>query len=112
MHFEGLVQVGESVLKPEKYYRNNFVGTLNLLEAMWAASVDKIVFSSTCAIYGNPVEVPMRECHPQNPINPYGNSKLMVERILQDCAAAHATSSVSLRYFNAAGSDPAGRIGE
>lgn len=112
MHFAAFCYVGESVQAPRAYYRNNVVGTLNLLDAMLDASVDKVVFSSTCSTYGVPVEIPMRETHPQQPINPYGASKLMVERILKDYAQAHGLKSVSLRYFNAAGSDPDGRIGE
>jgi UDP-glucose-4-epimerase GalE len=112
MHFAAFCYVGESVRKPQEYYRNNVVGSLNLLDAMREASVDKLVFSSTCATYGDPVEVPMRETHPQRPINPYGATKLAVETILRDYACAYGSSSVSLRYFNAAGSDPEGRIGE
>jgi len=112
MHFAALAYVGESVVKPADYYRNNVAGTLNLLAAMQRAGVKRLVFSSTCATYGNPVQVPMGESHPQEPINPYGASKLMVERVLRDYAAAYGLASVALRYFNAAGSDPAGRIGE
>lgn len=112
MHFAAFCYVGESVAKPHEYYRNNFVGTLNLLDAMREGGADKLVFSSTCSTYGNPVEVPMRETHPQAPINPYGASKLMVERVLKDYATVHGLKSVSLRYFNAAGSDPEGQIGE
>lgn len=112
MHFAAYAYVGESVSKPAEYYRNNVAGTLNLLAAMNRAGVKRLVFSSTCATYGNPVQVPMGESHPQEPINPYGASKLMVERVLRDYAAAYGLSSVALRYFNAAGSDPNGRIGE
>ena len=112
MHFAAFCYVGESVQEPRKYYRNNVVGALNLLDAMVDASVDKLVFSSTCATYGNPREIPMRESHPQDPINPYGAGKLMIERALKDYALAYGMKSVSLRYFNAAGSDPEGRIGE
>jgi UDP-glucose 4-epimerase len=112
MHFAAYAYVGESVTDPAKYYRNNVIGTLTLLEAMLAASVKKFVFSSTCATYGVPKTVPIPEDHPQAPINPYGASKLMVERILTDFSAAYDLRSVYFRYFNAAGADPAGRIGE
>jgi len=112
MHFAAFTYVGESVTDPAKYYRNNFVGTLTLLEAMLAASVKQFVFSSTCATYGVPNQVPLTEDHPQHPINPYGMTKLMVERVLQDLAASHGLRSVCFRYFNAAGADPAGRLGE
>lgn len=112
MHFAAFCYVGESVEKPVEYYRNNVVGSLNLLDAMREAGADTIVFSSTCATYGDPVEVPMRESHAQRPINPYGTSKLLVETALSDYARAYGLNSVSLRYFNAAGSDPDGRIGE
>lgn len=112
MHFSAYAYVGESVTDPAKYYRNNVVGTLTLLEAMLAASVNKFVFSSTCATYGVPTIVPIPEDHPQNPINPYGATKLMVERILSDFHAAYDFKSVRFRYFNAAGADPHGRLGE
>ncbi|MGD2131565.1 MAG: UDP-glucose 4-epimerase GalE [Maricaulaceae bacterium] len=112
IHFAALAYVGESVENPSLYYRNNVVGTLNLLEAMRAAGVNKLVFSSTCATYGEPESVPISEDHPQAPINPYGASKLMVERILKDYDNAHGVRSVALRYFNAAGADPEGQIGE
>jgi len=112
MHFAAFCYVGESVQKPREYYRNNVVGTLNLLDAMADARVGKLVFSSTCATYGDPVEMPMRESHPQRPVNPYGATKLAVETILRDYARAYGLTSVALRYFNAAGSDPEGRIGE
>ncbi|MBV9387614.1 MAG: UDP-glucose 4-epimerase GalE [Chroococcidiopsidaceae cyanobacterium CP_BM_ER_R8_30] len=112
MHFSAYAYVGESVIDPDKYYRNNVVGTLTLLEAMLAASVKQFVFSSTCATYGVPQEVPIPEDHPQNPINPYGATKLMVERILKDFDAAYALKSVVFRYFNAAGADPYGLLGE
>ena len=111
MHFAAYAYVGESVTKPDKYYRNNVVGTLTLLEAMTAASIDKFVFSSTCATYGVPNQVPIPEDHPQNPINPYGATKLMVERILADFDQAYNLKSVCFRYFNAAGADPEGRLG-
>ncbi len=112
MHFSAYAYVGESVTDPAKYYRNNVVGTLTLLEAMLAASIKKFVFSSTCATYGVPEIVPIPEDHPQNPINPYGATKLMVERILSDFHTAYDFKSVRFRYFNAAGADPDGRLGE
>jgi UDP-glucose 4-epimerase len=112
MHFSAYAYVGESVTDPAKYYRNNVLGTLTLLEAMLAASVKKFVFSSTCATYGVPEFVPIPESHPQNPINPYGATKLMVERILTDFDLAYDFKSVRFRYFNAAGADPNGLLGE
>lgn len=112
MHFSAYAYVGESVTDPAKYYRNNTIGTINLLEAMIAASIKKFVFSSTCATYGVPHTVPIAEDHSQNPINPYGATKLMVERILQDFAVAYDLKSVCFRYFNAAGADPTGILGE
>ncbi|HAX75453.1 MAG TPA: UDP-glucose 4-epimerase GalE [Cyanobacteria bacterium UBA11372] len=112
MHFSAYAYVGESVTDPAKYYRNNVIGTLTLLEAMMAASVKKFVFSSTCATYGVPNIVPIPEDHPQDPINPYGATKLMVERILADFDPAYDFKSVCFRYFNAAGADPDGLLGE
>jgi UDP-glucose 4-epimerase len=112
MHFAAYAYVGESVTDPAKYYRNNFIGTLTLLEAMLAASVNKFVFSSTCATYGVPKTVPIPENHPQDPINPYGATKLMIERVLADFDVAYGLKSVCFRYFNAAGADPEGRLGE
>lgn len=112
MHFAAYAYVGESVSEPAKYYRNNVLGTLSLLEAMQAAGVNKFVFSSTCATYGVPKTLPIPETHPQTPINPYGASKLMVERILQDFDVAYGLKSVTFRYFNAAGADPEARTGE
>lgn len=112
MHFAAYINVGESVTNPSKYYRNNVVGTLTLLEAMVHASITKFIFSSTCATYGVPKSVPIVEEHPQTPINPYGETKLMVERILADFDRAHQLKSVCFRYFNAAGADPEGRLGE
>ncbi len=112
MHFSAYAYVGESVTDPAKYYRNNVTGTLTLLEAMLEASVKKFVFSSTCATYGIPQVVPITEDHPQNPINPYGATKLMVERILSDFDAAYDFKSVRFRYFNAAGAHPDGLLGE
>ncbi|MEL6163436.1 MAG: UDP-glucose 4-epimerase GalE [Cyanobacteria bacterium J06628_3] len=112
MHFSAYAYVGESVSNPAKYYRNNVIGTITLLEAMLEASVKKFVFSSTCATYGVPQAVPIPEDHPQNPINPYGATKLMVERILSDFNEAYDFKSVRFRYFNAAGADPSGLLGE
>ncbi len=112
MHFAAYAYVGESVTAPDKYYRNNFVGTLTLLEAMQAAGIQNFVFSSTCATYGVPKSVPIPEDHPQNPINPYGSTKLMIEQVLKDFDTAYNFKSVCFRYFNAAGADPAGRLGE
>lgn len=112
IHFAAYAYVGESIANPAKYYDNNVVGTLTLLEAMLAASVKKLVFSSTCATYGIPKQIPIPEDHPQNPINPYGNSKLMVEKILADYHTACGLKHVCFRYFNAAGADPNGFLGE
>ena len=112
MHFAAYAYVGESVTNPAKYYQNNVAGTLSLLESMNSCSIDNIIFSSTCATYGMPDQIPIDENHPQNPINPYGRSKLMIEWILKDFAAAYDLKFVSLRYFNAAGADPDAEIGE
>jgi UDP-glucose-4-epimerase GalE len=112
MQFAALAYVGESVTDPEIYYDNNVAGSFNLLKAMRRHSVDKLVFSSTCATYGEPTEIPITESHAQNPINPYGRTKLMVEHLLSDYARAYGLRSISLRYFNAAGCDPEGRAGE
>lgn len=112
MHFAAFAYVGESMGRPEEYYENNVAGTLNLLKAMRRHGCDKLVFSSTCATYGEPERVPIDEDQRQNPINPYGASKLMVEWILQDYERAYGMRSVALRYFNAAGADPEGEIGE
>jgi UDP-glucose-4-epimerase GalE len=112
LHFAAFAYVGESVGNPLKYYRNNVDGTLNLIKVMLEHGVGKIVFSSTCATYGLPQEVPISEEHPQRPMSPYGKSKLMVEQILRDCGAAYGLRSIYLRYFNAAGADPEGEIGE
>lgn len=111
-HFAAYAYVGESVADPGLYYRNNVTGTLNLLDAMRVAGVGRLVFSSTCATYGVPQRIPIDEDHPQAPINPYGRSKLMVERVLADHEAAHGLNYVALRYFNAAGADPSGELGE
>jgi UDP-glucose-4-epimerase GalE len=112
IHFAGYAYVGESMTQPGKYFRNNMSNTLTLLEAMVSAGVPHIVFSSTCAIYGLPVDLPIREQHPQQPINPYGESKLVVERMLQWWEAAHQIRWSALRYFNAAGADLDGEVGE
>jgi UDP-glucose 4-epimerase len=112
MHFAAYTYVGESVTEPAKFYRNNVVGTLTLLEAMLAAGIKHFVFSSTCATYGVPKTVPIPENHPQTPISPYGMTKLMVEQILTDFDKAYGLKSVCFRYFNAAGADPGGRLGE
>lgn len=112
IHFCARSLVGESVLQPYAYYENNVAGTLNLLKAMREAGVSRIVFSSTAAVFGNPETPLIDETHPTRPINPYGASKLMVERILADAATAYGLRSIALRYFNAAGADPAGGIGE
>jgi UDP-arabinose 4-epimerase len=112
IHFAGHAYVGESVEQPAKYYRNNVAGTLTLLEVMRDRGVNTIVFSSTCATYGIPQAIPIPDDHPQNPINPYGATKLMIERILADFGVAYGLRSISLRYFNAAGADPDGEIGE
>ena len=112
MHFAAFAYVGESTENPQKYYKNNVSGTLGLLEAMVRTNLKEFVFSSTCATYGVPSGKTIPENHPQSPINPYGHSKLMVEQILRDYDAAYGLRSVSLRYFNAAGADPDGEIGE
>jgi len=112
VHFAAYSQVAESVKNPQKYYYNNVYGTLNLLNAMLEFGVKKIVFSSTAATYGEPDYIPIDEKHPQKPINAYGNSKLMVEKILDDYDRAYGIKSVRLRYFNVAGADFEARIGE
>jgi UDP-glucose 4-epimerase len=112
MHFAAFTYVGESVEDPQKYYLNNLRNTLNLLQVMNEFEVKKLVFSSTCATYGNPQKIPITESHPQNPINPYGKGKFMVEKILEDYSTAYGLRYVSLRYFNAAGADPEGDVGE
>jgi UDP-glucose-4-epimerase GalE len=112
LHFAASCLVGESVEDPAKYYRNNLAATLTLLDAMRAEGVRKIIFSSTCATYGAPAFSPMTEEHPQSPVNPYGETKLAAERALRDYGAAYGIRSASLRYFNAAGADPSGTIGE
>lgn len=112
IHFAAFSQVAESVKNPKKYYINNVVGTLNLLNAMLDHNVKNIVFSSTAATYGEPVYTPIDEKHPQNPINPYGQTKLTIEKIMDDYNKAYSLKSVRLRYFNVAGADSKSRIGE
>lgn len=112
MHFAAFAYVGESVTDPGKYYRNNVCGSLTLLEAARDHNIQHFVFSSSCATYGVPNQLPIREDTPQQPINPYGTSKLMVERMLDDFSAAHGMNHIALRYFNAAGADPDNEIGE
>jgi UDP-arabinose 4-epimerase len=112
MHFAAFAYVGESMTQPELYFRNNVVNSLGLLEAMRATGVHAMVFSSTCATYGIPDSVPIAETAPQRPVNPYGESKLMIERALHWHGVAHGLAHVALRYFNAAGADPAGEAGE
>jgi UDP-glucose-4-epimerase GalE len=112
MHFAAFLDVGESVREPAKYYRNNVGGAFSVLEAMAAASVKNFVFSSTCATYGEPIETPITETHPQHPVNSYGESKLAVERALPHFERAYGIRWTSLRYFNASGADPDGEIGE
>jgi UDP-glucose-4-epimerase GalE len=112
MHFAALLDVGASVRDPVGYYRNNVGGALGLLEAMAAENVRLLIFSSTCATYGEPIETPIVETHPQRPINAYGETKLAVERALPHFERAYGIHSVALRYFNAAGADPDGEIGE
>ncbi|HEY1298983.1 MAG TPA: UDP-glucose 4-epimerase GalE [Stellaceae bacterium] len=112
MHFAGYAYVGESIADPALYYRNNLGGSLSLLEAMQAAGIDRIVFSSTCATYGVPDKLPIDEEAPQHPVNPYGETKLAVERALRWYGEAYGLRSVSLRYFNAAGADCGGETGE
>jgi UDP-glucose 4-epimerase len=112
MHFAAYSLVGESVTNPLKYYRNNLAETTELLDAMRRHSVERFIFSSTAAVYGEPTRVPLSEDHPCAPTNPYGASKLAVERMLQDCDTAHNLKYIALRYFNAAGADESGKLGE
>lgn len=112
MHFASYIQVGESVRRPDMYYRNNFSNTLNLLDAMVAHGVKHFIFSSTAAVFGEPDYVPIDELHPNRPVNPYGRSKWMVEQVLADYDHAFGLKSVCLRYFNAAGADPEALLGE
>lgn len=111
-HFAALIAVGESVAEPAHYYRNNVVGTINLLDAVREAGVEKFVFSSTAAVYGNPIRDLIDEDHPLNSLNPYGRSKRMIEQVLADYAHAFGLRSVCFRYFNAAGAHPDGQLGE
>jgi UDP-glucose-4-epimerase GalE len=112
MHFAAWLSVGDSVVDPAGYYRNNVVGTLGTLEAMAAEGCRHFVFSSTCAVYGEPVETPLRESHPTRPINAYGQTKLTVEQALPHFERAYGIRAIALRYFNAAGADPEGELGE
>ncbi len=112
IHFAAFTYVGESVTDPKKYYENNVIGTLNLLSVMLEFNVKKIVFSSTCATYGNPLYVPLDEKHSNNPISPYGKTKLMIEQVLEDYKHAYNLQYIALRYFNAAGASAGGDIGE
>ncbi len=112
MHFAAFIEVGESVVNPIKYYENNTCNTLNLLKTMMETGIKRFIFSSTAAVYGDPQKIPISEDHPISPINPYGQSKASVEKILKDFDKAYDLKYVSLRYFNAAGADPEGRIGE
>jgi UDP-glucose 4-epimerase len=112
VHFAAFAYVGESVTDPLKYYRNNTAAPLTILEAMKRHGCQQFIFSSTCATYGDPVRMPIDESHPQNPINPYGASKWMLERVLKDCESAYGIRSVWLRYFNASGCSTDGVIGE
>jgi len=112
IHFAAFAYVGESVEHPARYYRNNVAGSITLLEAMRRHGCRNIILSSSCATYGIPSQVPIPEDHPQNPINPYGRSKLMMEQIIRDYGSAYGIRYAVLRYFNAAGADPQGHIGE
>jgi len=112
MHFAGFIQVGESVIKPSMYYHNNVVNTHTLLDAMLHHDIKNFIFSSTAAIFGEPEYTPIDEKHPKQPINPYGHSKLMIEQVLDDYDRAYGLRSTCLRYFNAAGADPDGELGE
>lgn len=112
IHFAAFSEVGESVIDPRKYYQNNITSGVNLLNVMLEMDVKKLVFSSSAAVYGEPELIPIPESHPTQPTNPYGQTKLMFEKILQDYDKAYGLKSISLRYFNAAGADPSGQIGE
>jgi len=112
MHFAAVLSVGESVKDPQRYYSTNVVSTISLLQAMKEESVSHFIFSSSAAVYGAPTQLPIRESHPLVPVNPYGSSKLVIEQALQHYAHAYELSFISLRYFNAAGADPDGKIGE
>jgi UDP-glucose-4-epimerase GalE len=112
LHFASLVEVGESYREPQKYYTHNLTSTLNLLEAMLNAGIKHFIFSSSAAVYGEPQQIPIPETHPLSPSNPYGITKYFVEKILEDYERAYGMKFISLRYFNAAGADPEGRLGE
>ncbi len=112
IHFASLIQVGESMENPWLYYSHNLITTLNLLDAMMEQGVRQLVFSSSAAVYGLPQAIPITEDHPLNPANPYGQTKAFIEKILEDMGRAHGLNYVSLRYFNAAGADPEGKLGE
>ena len=112
MHFAAFLDVGESVREPAKYYRNNVGGVMNVLEAMASSKIGTLVFSSTCATYGEPTEMPITESHPQRPINSYGESKLVAERAFPHYERAYGIHAIALRYFNAAGADPDAELGE
>jgi UDP-glucose 4-epimerase len=112
LHFASLIQVGESAVDPRRYYTHNLTTSLNLFDAMLEAGATSLIFSSTAAVYGEPLETPIPESHPTRPANPYGRAKLMVEDILRDYERAHGLRAVSLRYFNAAGADVDGATGE
>ncbi|MGH7846649.1 MAG: UDP-glucose 4-epimerase GalE [Candidatus Binatia bacterium] len=112
LHFAALAYVGESVEHPRRYYENNVANTLTLLRVMLEQDVKRFIFSSTCAVYGNPNKIPLTEDHPLAPVNPYGRTKLMLETVLKDYDESYGMKHVSLRYFNAAGADPDGELGE
>lgn len=112
LHFASLIQVGESYADPRKYYTHNLITSLNLLDVMLEAGVKYFVFSSSAAVYGEPLQNPIPESHPLNPFNPYGQTKFFVERVIQDYERAYGLKFISLRYFNAAGADPEGHLGE
>ena len=112
VHFAAFAYVGESVEHPEMYYQNNVIGSFNLIRTAAENNIKKFVFSSTCSIYGNPVKVPISEEQKSNPINPYANTKLIIEMLLKDFETAYGLKHIALRYFNAAGADPSGLIGE
>lgn len=112
VHFAAFAYVGESVEKPDLYYHNNVIGSFNLIKACTDLNIKKFVFSSTCSIYGNPEDIPISEDHISNPINPYANTKLIIEMMLKDFDTSYGMKSVALRYFNAAGADYSGEIGE
>lgn len=112
LHFASFIQVGESFKNPRKYYTHNLITSLNLLDAMLESGIKNFIFSSSAAVYGEPQKIPIPESHPLNPFNPYGRSKFFVEKILEDYERAHGLKFISLRYFNAAGADPDGRLGE